>query len=448
MLLQDIANTLGIKEHFGSESCRNFQIDSRLVQPGDVFVALSDKRDGHDYIHDAYNKGAIAAIVSHDISNPPPIPLIPVKNTLESLTDLAKYCRKKFKGHVIAITGSTGKTTVKEMIANILELSNKTLYSHKTFNNHIGVPLTLCRLNNNYKFAVIELGANHLGEIKKLSSLVSPHTAIINNISEAHIGEFGDFQNIITAKSEIFSGTHANGTAIINDHEEKITNQLKKAAVHLNTIVFNLHKGDFHAKNIKVSENSSTFTAITPYTPIDIKLNIPGQHNIENALSAVCATYKLTSVQNIIKGLRSIESISGRLNSIQLFDNTWMIDDTYNASPNSVKAAIKYLEMLKGCKILVLGEMAELGSRTQYHHQQIGILAQSSGINQVYTIGENAKIVSDYFGNNGKHFSHQDDLINYLIKNVGNNTYMLIKGSRSTRMENVVNSLSKHFSIS
>lgn len=444
MHLEEIANILGIKVSNGSKKASGFQIDSRLVKPGDIFVALSDKRDGHDFVTDAYKKGAIAAIVSKKIEENR-LPLIHVHNVLEALNSIAKHCRKKFQGTLIAITGSTGKTTVKEMIANILQQDSKTLYSHKTFNNHIGVPLTLCRLNNSYKYAVLELGANHLGELIQLSKLAKPHIAIINNISEAHIAEFGSFQNIIKAKSEIFSGVCQNGIAIINDHDKKITKQLKTASSKLRNILFNINKGSISAKNIQLFADSSKFTAVIPDGSMEIKLNIPGRHNIENALSAISATHELVSKDYIINGLETLQSIPGRLRSIQLLKDIWIIDDTYNASPNSVIAAIQYLSTLEGHKTLVLSDMAELGDRLEYHHKQIGTFAKSLGINQVYTVGKDSKITSKFFGENGQHFLTKNELTQHLINNIHKEKFVLIKGSRSSKMENIVNSLISYF---
>ncbi len=446
MTLEEIAKILTIDEKYHALPIKNFQIDSRLIEPGDIFIAIKDKRDGHDFLNHAESKGAIAAIVSQEIKSSS-LPLMYVPDSLEALTKIASHCRQKFKGYLIAITGSTGKTTVKEMIANILKLDSKTLYSHKSFNNHLGVPLTLCRLNNSYKFAVIELGANHLGEIKKLSNLTSPNMAIINNISEAHIAEFGSFQNIILAKSEIFSGVKPKGIGIINQQTKEITEQLKQAASHLEVVSFSLKEGDIHAENINTTEKASSFSAFVHGEKIDnIWLNMPGIHNIENALSSICATYKLVSKKNIIKGLKSAQSIPGRLKSIELSNNIQIIDDTYNASPNSVTNAIKYLSTLIGKKILVLGEMSELGNRSEYHHAQMGLLAKSLGIDQVYTFGEAAKIVCSNFGDNSKHFSSQDALKDYLIHHIHDNTHILIKGSRKTKMENISSSLVQYFS--
>ncbi|NQY42002.1 MAG: UDP-N-acetylmuramoyl-tripeptide--D-alanyl-D-alanine ligase [Legionellales bacterium] len=446
MKLTDIAKILPINQDLPDLQINNFQIDSRLIQNGDIFISIENIRDGHDFIEHASKNGAIAAIVSKPIQNPS-LPILKVPDTISALTKIAKYCRQNFNGFLIAVTGSVGKTTVKEMIKNILSQENKTLYSPKSFNNHLGVPLTLCMLNNNYKFAVIELGANHLGEIENLTKLASPNIAIINHISEAHIEKFGSFNNIITAKTEIFSGVQSNGTAIFKQQSSEITSKIKQATSHLKTISFGLTNGEIFAENINTSRDNSSFTASIFGKKINnIKLNIPGKHNIENALAAISATYNLVPPKNIIKGLASLLSIPGRLNPIQLSSSIKLFDDTYNASPSSVASAIQHLSIQPGEKILVLGEMSELGDRSEYHHSQMGILAKSLGINKVYTFGNSAKIMGSKFGKNSRHFCSQASLEKFLITHLKDNTCILIKGSRKTKMENLIPPLIKHFS--
>ena len=351
-------------------------------------------------------------------------------------------CRRQFQGDVIAITGSTGKTTVKEMIAAILNESGRVLYTKGNYNNHIGAPLTLSRLDNTYDYAVVELGANHAGEILYNSQIVKPSIAIINNISEAHIAEFGDLDTIIKTKSEIFEKMD-NGIAIINADNQSILEQITNGISALKVRTFSQNTGDIKASNIQPKRDFTNFTAITPKGNIAVHLPLPGTHNVTNALGAISATIDLVSISAIQSGLKKMSPIPGRLVKLTGINSSCIIDDTYNAAPNAVIASLNYFSTLPGKKWFIFGDMGELGTHSDMHHKNMGLLAKKLGIDEVHTVGKFSNLTSKAFGINGHHYNSQSELINHIAPALQSDISILIKGSRFTKMENVVQSLVK-----
>jgi len=389
--------------------------DTRQPMHGGVFLAIiGDNFDAHEYIDQAEAMGAVAIIVSKPVvSN---LPTLLVDDTQTALAELAHWHLKNIKPKVIAITGSNGKTTTKNMLKNILNLKAPTLATKGNLNNHLGVPMTLLELEDKHQYAVIEMGANHVEEIAHLCKIARPNVAVVTNTGDAHIGEFGSFDNLVKAKGEIYG---VNSKNIVN------TNTTFSGDLSFG------EGGDVFASNI----NNNGFDLNINDKVITVNLQLIGKHNIDNALAASSCAYVLdVDIQTIKQGLEDTRAEKGRLNVIQQGELT-IIDDTYNASPQSMKAAINTLLAFKGEKIAILGTMAELGDKAKDFHQQIGQLAKDS-LDAVYTYGELAK----HYG--GIHFDDLEQLTNHIIDHHINAT-VLIKGSRMVRLDQLVERLQK-----
>ena len=389
--------------------------DTRKRMDGALFVALiGDNFDAHNYIDQAQKMGAVAVIVSKKIESN--LPSLMVENTQTALGEIARWHLQNIKPTVIAITGSNGKTTTKNMLKNILQLKAPTLATKGNLNNHLGVPMTLLELKKKHQYAVIEMGANHLGEIQHLCTLAPPDIALVTNTLDAHIGEFGGFDNLVKAKGEIYTHRSKN---IVNTQT---------------TFTGDISFGD--GGNVFASEiNNHCFTLHIVNKKTPIILQLLGRHNIDNALAASACAYALGIDIDLIKqGLENTTPEKGRLNIIQQ-PNLTIIDDTYNASPQSMKAAIATLLNFEGEKIAVLGDMAELGNNTKTFHQEIGQLAKNT-LDKVYTYGELAKYYE------GIHFDDLDRLASHLLTHHANTT-LLIKGSRIVKLDQLVKHLQK-----
>jgi UDP-N-acetylmuramoyl-tripeptide--D-alanyl-D-alanine ligase len=415
---KDIAKVLGLnlsKVH--SDSFDGICTDSRQDVKGKLFIALiGDSFDAHNYIDIAYDKGAVAAIVSKNVNTK--LPTLLVKNTQQALSSIATWHLKNIDPIVIAITGSNGKTTTKNLLANILSLSAHTLSTRGNFNNHLGVPLTILDLNKSHKYAVIEMGANHLNEINHLRNITKPDVAIVTNTHEAHIGEFGSIDNLIKAKGEIYS-----------DESKNIVNTSSKFK---GDISFG-EGGDIFSTNI----TSKSFDLNIHDEKITVFLQLIGKHNIENALAAsACAKALGIDIHTMKQGLEATSAEPGRLTLIHHKDMT-ILDDTYNASPQSVKAAINTLIDFKGEKVAVLGSMAELGNESIKFHKEIGQFAQSK-VDSIYSFGDMA------VNYDAHHFDNLDNLANHIIaKHPGAN--VLVKGSRMVGLDNLVEMLKNKY---
>jgi UDP-N-acetylmuramoyl-tripeptide--D-alanyl-D-alanine ligase len=402
----------------------NIFTDTRKRMDGGVFLALiGDNFNAHNYIKKAQEMGAVAVIVSEKVITD--LPILQVQNTQTALNIIAKYHLNNIKPTTIAITGSNGKTTTKNLLANILSLSAPTLKTYGNLNNHLGVPMTLLKLEPNHQYAVIEMGANHLGEIAQLRKLVCPDVAIVTNTGDAHIGEFGSRENLIKAKGEIYS---INSQNIVNTSTNYI-GDISFTPQGDNKI--SGKNSDIFASNIK----RSNFTLHIKQTKIDVSLQLIGQHNINNALAASACAYALGIDIDMIKiGLEATQAELGRLNIIHT-DKFTLIDDSYNASPIAVKVALDTLQEYQGELVVVLGDMAELGADEVKLHQQIGKLVQKITPN-FYSFGTLAKHYQ------AQHFDTQQQLSQHIIKNHLHAT-ILIKGSRVAQLDKLVNLLQK-----
>jgi len=444
MRLSEAANILsagliGDDVHF-----RGCSTDTRTLTKGSLFIALrGDNYDGHDFIDDAFREGAAAALVERELSDIDQ-PLIVVDNSKGAMGDLASAWRSNFTMPVIAVTGSNGKSTVKEMLASILSQEDEVLSTEGNLNNDIGVPLTLFRLNDDHKFAVIEMGANHPGEISKLTQLTSPDIALITLCAPAHIEGFGSIEGVANAKAEIFSGLSENGVAIINADDSYADLWIEKVADKKRLTFGISDSADVSVRDLKMNEETgqTEFTLTTACAQVVVKLNLAGLHNVHNALSAAACCIALNiPLSQISKGLQLVEAVKGRLQTKSGLNGSRIIDDTYNANPASMDAAIKMLTETSKRSWLVMGDMGELGDIAEDAHQQAGCNARTSGVERLYAIGELSRHAVDAFGNDAKHFENKESLIAALIPEIKNDLSVLVKGSRAMQMEKVVQSL-------
>lgn len=416
--------------------------DSRAIKKGQLFVALKGENfDGHEYAAQSLEKGAAAVLVSK-ASNASTA--VVVKDTRLALGELAAHWRAKFDMPVVAITGSNGKTTVKEMLAAILKVvadDASVLATQGNLNNDIGLPMTMLNLGKQHRYAVLEMGMNHTGELSYLTNLAKPSVALVNNAGTAHIGELGSVEAIANAKGEIFEGLADGGTAIINA-DDVFANLWKNLASKHQQVTFGLKaKADVTAK-YELHASSSDVDLLAPNGTVKFTLPAPGLHNVSNALAAASAALALNvSLENIAAGLSNFAGVKGRLQAKQGFADAKLIDDTYNANPMSMKAAIDVLKASVGRRIFVMGDMAELGADEAIMHAEIGAYAKAADIEKFYALGELTKNAVTAFGLNAMHFETVEALAESLKSMMNAETTLLVKGSRSMRMERVVDAI-------
>ena len=415
--------------------------DTRTMQKGDLFVALKGPNfDGHHYLAEAQTKRAAGAMVSHPARFD--LPQVAVDDTRRGLGTLAGYWRNRFACPVVGVTGSNGKTTVKEMIGSILRIQGEVLVSSGNLNNEIGLPLVLCRIRERHIYAVVEMGMNHRGEIDYLTRLAKPKVAVITNAAMAHLEGLGTVESVAEAKAEIFNGLSDDGIAIINVDDVYASLWRHLAGQH-ECITFGLeHPADVTAQHVQMYEAHSVMNLGTPQGTCDVRLPLPGRHNIMNALAATSAAIALgVGLGQIKEGLKSITPVSGRLHILQGTRGATVIDDTYNANPNSMAAAVHALAAAEGNKVLVMGDMGELGADAGLLHAEVGKQASQAGINCLMTYGELSESAAHAFGRHARHFADLDELIDVLNQSLDDRTTVLVKGSRFMRMERVVRAI-------
>ena len=417
--------------------------DSRSLQAGALFIALQGERfDGHAFIAAAREAGATAALVQNDSEYD--MPLLKVADTRKAMGYLAGDWRRRFTLPLIAVTGSNGKTTVKEMLSAILSQQSLVLATQGNFNNDIGVPLTLFGLDADHHYAVIEMGANHAGEIAWLTEIAAPTVALITQCAPAHLEGFGSVAGVARAKAEIFSGVQAGGMAVINADDD-FSALWREQAMACEQISFALHKeADVVAGNIQMdaARNNSQFLLHTPIGKETLNLPLPGEHNIANALAATACCLALKLPLSLIKsGLENMTAVTGRLQGKTGRCGARIIDDSYNANPASLTAAVKVAAAGPGTAWLVLGDMGELGQAAGDLHYHAGETARTMGIERLYAIGDLSRQAVQGFGLGAQHFTTMDELKATLLAELKAGVTVLIKGSRSMAMEAVVAAL-------
>jgi UDP-N-acetylmuramoyl-tripeptide--D-alanyl-D-alanine ligase len=420
--------------------------DSRSVTSGEMFIALQGEHfDGHNYIEHAFANGAAAVMAERMPAGKSPPALI-VKNTRKAMGTLAGYWRSKFDIPMVAITGSNGKTTVKEMLSRILSLHAPVLSTRGNLNNDIGVPLTLFGIGEDHRYAIVEMGANHPGEIRALAGIAKPSIGLVTQCSPAHLQGFGSIEGVARAKAEIFAELPANGTAIINI-DDRYAELWIAGTRHLTQVFFgSAAHADIRSEAVSMDPEtgSSCFTLISGSGNTEIRLALPGRHNIQNALAAAACCVALNIPATQVKaGLEKMQPVSGRLQCRTGINRSRIYDDTYNANPGSLEAALVTLGDLKGSNWLALGDMAELGADAETYHQYAGELARSHGIERLFTLGRYSASATASFGKGATHFTSADELIQVLQDQLTEGTRLLVKGSRSMSMDRVVTGLIK-----
>ncbi|RFC35723.1 MAG: UDP-N-acetylmuramoyl-tripeptide--D-alanyl-D-alanine ligase [Candidatus Nitrotoga sp. LAW] len=445
MLLSQAAQVLGCELVGHDVLFTSVSSDSRAITAGDLFVALQGENyDGAAFVASATQSGAVAALVKTTSYRgvESPCPLLLVDDTRLALGHLAAHWRAQFNVPVIAVTGSNGKTTVKEMLASILRAATNdddaVLATLGNLNNDIGMPLTLLKLRAVHRYAVIEMGMNHTGEIEYLTQLARPDVAIINNAGSAHLAGLGSVDAVARAKGEIFTGLSPQGTAVINADDVYAPLWRELADGHM-IIEFGLEKnGGVHAQ-WRVNDYGVHIEVGMPQGSFSAQLQVPGVHSVRNALAATAAALALhIPVPAIVAGLERFSGVAARLQRKTALHGAILIDDTYNANPASLQAALEVLAQSAGKKILVLGDMGELGEDAIHLHSEIGAEARRFGVNQLLALGKLTPHAVHEFGTGAHHFARIEDLFTVLDKNLDIDSTVLVKGSRFMRMERVV----------
>ncbi|MGK2946719.1 MAG: UDP-N-acetylmuramoyl-tripeptide--D-alanyl-D-alanine ligase [Candidatus Malihini olakiniferum] len=441
---QQLAKALNAKLFGEDISVDTVCTDTRKLTQDCLFIALrGEKFDAHDYAYQAVRGGAAVLLVSKHL--PIDIPQLLVRDTRLALGELGAWMRRQSSARVVALTGSSGKTSVKEMTAAILHKCGDVLYTDGNFNNDIGVPLTLLRLTLEHRFAVIELGANHIGEIAYTTSLVRPDSALVNNLSAAHLEGFGSLEGVARAKKEIFNGLPTKGIAVINAYSNDLT-RWHDVLCDKTIWQFSPQQGestDYYATGIRSEGVGTAFELHTPFGSQDVIVPLPGRHSVANALAAAALAISVgAGLQQVKDGLAQLKAVPGRLFPIILKANKLLLDDSYNASVGSMTAAVQTLTEMPGYRILVVGDMCELGKDAEGCHQQVGKTARDANINAVLSIGKLSQEIS-LNSECGEHFPDRAALLARLqtLLSTHATISILVKGSRNSAMEHVVRAL-------
>ncbi|MFI4956079.1 MAG: UDP-N-acetylmuramoyl-tripeptide--D-alanyl-D-alanine ligase [Gammaproteobacteria bacterium] len=414
--------------------------DTRTLKEGDAFVALvGEQFDGHDYVSQAMEKGASVAIVSRKI--PVSLPQIEVKDTLVAYGDIAHAHRMAMNAYVMSLTGSCGKTTTKEYVAQICGTYAPTLSTYANLNNEIGVPKTLLELRPEHRYAVIEMGANQRGEIGRLTAIARPNAALITLVAAQHTEGFGSVDNVAKEKGAIYAGVMEGGVAILPRDDQYYA--MWHAALDCEQFSFGFSpQADLVITDLVLSRSGSKAVLQTPQGAIPIETTLVGKHNIYNAAAAVSLALMGGVPVNCIKaGIARTVASKQRMNIIPGHNQATLIDDCYNAGPVSVMAALEVLATYPGEKVWVFADMKELGNEADRQHVLVGEKARELGIQQMFAVGEKAKLTLAAFGTGASHFESKEALVEALLPQLHPQMTVLIKGSRSNRLETVVDAL-------
>ena len=421
-------------------------IDTRRITPGALFFALSGaNHDGHAFVARAASAGAAAAVVTR--AQDTRVPQLVVDDVAGALQRAARLARAGYHGPVVGVTGSNGKTTVKQMIAAVLAEAGTVLATEGNLNNHLGVPLTLMRVNDSINRAVIEMGASHAGEIAMLAEMARPQVGVVTNAGLAHIEGFGSREGVARAKGEMFSSLPADGTAVINGDDE-FAPLWQELAGERRRLVFARGQADnvdVFASDEALDADESRFTLHTPTGSAVVTLPLAGSHNVSNALAAAAAASAIDLDADLIaRALGSMRSVAGRMAVTAGRHGARIIDDSYNANPGSLAAALGWLAQQDGTRWAALGDMAELGEMAEQAHRDAGRAARDAGVERLWTTGELSRLTAESFGPGAQWFSTHGELIAALETALSvrrSETMLLIKGSRSARMDRIADAL-------
>jgi UDP-N-acetylmuramoyl-tripeptide--D-alanyl-D-alanine ligase len=444
--LGDLAQITGGRLVGASIPFTSISTDSRSLSAGALFVALRGPSfDGHEFVAAALQRGAVGALVHHELSIA--IPQVVVGDSLRALSAFAHAWRREFEIPVVAITGSNGKTTTKEMIGAILARRGPCLVTQGNLNNHIGVPLTLLRLTAEHRSAVIEMGANHQGEIASLTAIAEPTIGVITNAGAAHLEGFGGLDGVARGKGELLRALPTTGVAIVNGDDE-FAGFWRETTSAARVFTFGLaDAADFLARNVRTQMSTAgfrfEFELQTPAGVHACKLALAGVHNLRNALGAAAAAFAAgASLDNIVAGLGAMRAVSGRLNLLPAIHGGFLLDDSYNANPSSLRAGIDALTAVSGEHWLVLGDMLELGEGDNALHAEMGNYARDAGVKKLFAVGPRARFAVDAFGSGAEWFADVEALIAKVQSQLQPSVTVLIKGSRANRLERVAAGLS------
>lgn len=442
--IADLANWLELAAPQADSEVRGCKIDSREVESGDCFVALAGEHsDGHDYLAMARHNGASCALVSRAVDDP--LPQLVVDDVTAAFGNIARHWRQQSAARLVAITGSNGKTTVKEMVASMCQQVGQTIKTRGNLNNHLGVPLTLTRLTPAHDFAIVEMGANHPGEISSLVTMAQPDVALINLVAPAHLEGFGSIEGVARAKGEIYAGLAPGGHAIVN--ADMPYGELWAPALADKTVTrFGLDDSaaDIVARDCQTSPRGSHFMVELDGICHFISLPLPGRHNIGNALAAIAIGRALElPPEAIVKGLAGIEPVAHRMQIRDGINQATLIDDTYNANPGSYQQALNALQQFPGRHWVVLGDFGELGEDAESIHREMGEQAREAGVERLFCVGEMSRLAARAFGEGAEHFNTPATLQTKLEHILDAGVTVLLKGSRFMNLDRLADSLAK-----
>jgi len=441
MDLREAARAVGGRAHAQSTRFSGVTTDSRRIAPGDLFVALKgDRFDGNSFVGEAMKRGAAAALTSRVVSADVAVPQVVVDDTRIALGRLAAHWRSRFAMPLVALTGSNGKTTVKEMLRSILGAhctdASMVLATEGNLNNDIGMPLTLLRLREAHRYAVIEMGMNHEGEISYLTHIAQPNVALVNHAQRAHVGILGSIDAIARAKGEIYAGLRPSGVAVVNA-DDPFAGYWTRLNRQRRVVTF----GFSPEAQVRASVEGPQVRFVTPADAFAVILQVPGEHNVRNAMAACAAAHAMEIPPHAMQdGLNHFAGAPGRQQRRRGVGGATVIDDSYNANPDSMKAAIRVLAAQAGRRVLVMGDMGELGAESGAMHAEVGAFARESGIDALLALGEASERAVEAFGPGARHFDAIEALAE-AARGEGPAT-LLVKGSRFMRMERVADALS------
>ena len=442
-----IANTSDLKKYLDVDIADNIPIksistDTRSIKKNSLFIAIKGKNfDGNDFVEEAITKGALYAIADKKkYENQKNKKIIYVKNTVKALKKISENIINEYKGKVIAVTGSNGKTTTTNIISKTLKNNSKTL---KNFNNEIGMPLSIMNASSKSKNLVLEIGASKFGDIDYLSKILKPHVGVITNIGHSHLEKLGNVNGVFEVKSELINNIKKDGFLIVPCDNKEHLDRWKKLRNDINILTFGIDSAaDFYATKINFKENGLSFVIRSNLIkkPIQIKTSIEGKHNIKNILASFAVHFCLKEdIENFVNILKE-----NKLNALRQIKSKWingstLIDDTYNANPDSTKKSIDLLSNYNKNTVLVLGDMLELGRYKKQLHKEVGVYAKKMGINVILGYGDLTKYAVDGFGKKAIFFKDEENLKSYLRENITSKDVILIKGSRGMKMEKFKN---------
>jgi len=420
----------------GAKAFSGLTHDTRGLKRDNLYAALRGERvDGHRFVLDAAGNGAAAALVARVIDAP--IAQIVVEDVVKAMGALAGAWRRRLDVRLVGVTGSNGKTTVKTMLASILRRCAPTLATRGNYNNEIGVPLTLAALDRHHRFAVVEMGCGKPGDIEYLATLARPDVGLVTNAGPAHLERLGSIEGVARTKGELFASLRPDDTAVIN-RDDSFFDYWQGLCSRARRITF----GQSDQADVRLASESKNEIVATPSGSFRLALTLSGQHNRLNALAATAAALALdVDIEEIAAGLAAVESLPGRLSECEMNGGWRLIDDSYNANPASLYAGLQVLASRSGQRWLALGEMAELGQYSDKLHRELGHAARDLGVKRVFAIGPHAESVANAFGPGAETFPDMDSLGRRIQQLLGPDVVCLVKGSRSSHMERLIDML-------